>query len=120
MNVNEENLRPLSGTDNDPIALFMSTINKLYYLCNSVKPSLSKDHRLVQVETFNKMLFQKTHKDTYGQNGQLVKAEVNKLHSCSRENISLAGDAHNSIFRNLTYEKLNQQIEDLLKEHNFY
>ena len=32
VNVFEDNLRPLSGTDNDPIALFLSTVNKLHFL----------------------------------------------------------------------------------------
>lgn len=34
MNVNEDNLRALSGTDSDPITLFLSTINKLHFLTN--------------------------------------------------------------------------------------
>lgn len=58
--VNEDNLRCLSGTDSDPIALFLGTINKLHFLSNSLPPSLNKDHRLVQVETFYKEIFSRS------------------------------------------------------------
>lgn len=47
INVNEDNLRPLSGTDSDPIVMFLGTINKLHFLTNSLPPSLNKDHRLI-------------------------------------------------------------------------
>jgi hypothetical protein len=69
VNVNEDHLRPLSGTESDPIALFMATMNKLNFLTMQVKPSLDKDLRLVQVEAFCKVLFSRTHRETYGRNG---------------------------------------------------
>ena len=53
----------------------------------------------------------------------MIKSEINKLHSCSREIISAGGSLHQaneSVMKKLTYEKLNQQIEDLLKDHNYY
>ena len=69
VNINEDNLRPLAGTDSDPIALFLSTVNKLHFLTQQLKPSLNKDHRLIQIEAFFKVIFAKSHKDTQGTNG---------------------------------------------------
>lgn len=52
-----------------------------------------------------------------------MKVEISKLITGSRDKIFShvpAGPNSNiSILKNLTYEKLNQHIEDLLKEHNY-
>ena len=111
VNVAEDNLRPLSGTDSDPIALFLATINKLHFLTNSLPPSLNKDHRLIQVETFYKEIFCHSQRDAMGRSGHIIKVEINKLHACSREIISCGGGVHQgnaTVLRNITYEKLNQ------------
>jgi len=47
VNVNEDNLKPLSGTESDPIANYLNTMNKLNFLATQLAPSLKKDHRLV-------------------------------------------------------------------------
>jgi len=46
---------------------------------------------------------------------------LNKLHSGSRQIIKMEElfQQHSAIFGSLNYEKLNQHMEDLLKEHNY-
>jgi len=56
VNVASDNLRSLTGTDSDPVAMFLGSVSKLLFL-SQVKPSLDKDLRLVQAETFFKVLF---------------------------------------------------------------
>ena len=37
----------------------MTTMSKLHHLSSNIKPSLNKDLKLIQVETFYKLLFKK-------------------------------------------------------------
>jgi hypothetical protein len=55
--------------------------------------------------------------------GMKMKLEIGKLITCSRDLIFANGNnvsSNISILKNTTYEKLNQQMEDLLRENGYY
>ena len=71
----------------DPVANFLTLVNKLQYIV-SLPPSLKKDPRQLQVESFYRQaLF--TGKAAQG---QAIKGEILKLLNCSREPVLSSKD----------------------------
>ena len=68
---------------------------------------------------FYKELFSSQRKNALP--GTTIKIEIGKLLAGSRE-IIMAGyhNSNVSMLKNMTYEKLNQQVEDLLRENSYY
>ena len=133
-----------SELEQDQTVLYFDTLHKLTFLTQMLpRSSLNKDLRLVQLETFYQCLMapQKQSiteslqrpesvfsggaapKEKPPRQGVRMKVEIGKLITCSRDPIFDSGgnQASNiSILKNTTYEKLNQQMEDLLRENGYY
>ena len=99
----------------DPVANFLSVVNKLQFVV-SLPPTLKKDARQIHIENF----YRHTLFNGKATTGPAIKNEMLKLNNCSRELIQQQTPftAHHN--KELTYEQLNQMLEDLLKENGFY
>lgn len=102
--VNSDHLKKLQT---DPVAQVLDLVNKLTFV-HALPPTLQKDMRVVQIETFYRANFNSK------QSG--LKTEVLKLQNCVREPIkNQAG-----LLKQVTYETLHQVLEDVLNEHGYY
>ena len=104
VHVNQDNLKKLNS---DPVASFLETVHKLT-LINSLPPNLKKDLRQIQIENFYRAMF------SQGANGATIKTELLKLQNGSRDILTVAST--NTCLKNMTYESLNQAIDDVLRE----
>lgn len=100
--VNSDQLKKLSQ---DPVATFLETVNKLQFI-STIPPSIKKDIRQIQIESFHRALFSK------GNSGATIKNEILKLHNGSRDKLAYGP-------KTMTYEVLLQVMEDMLREHSF-
>ena len=121
--VNSDKLKKMS---NDPVAIFLDTVNQLEFIV-SLPPTLNKDIRQIRIENFHRSLFNK------GSYGAAIKNEILKLQQGVREPLTAADD--NACLKNVsvpiealrlicmsqvTYESLLHMVEDLLREHRFH
>jgi len=88
----------------DPISSMLEYIQKILLL-TKLSTTLKKDSKQVLVESFLKKIFAKD------KDGSYIKHEIHKLMNSSRDTVKL--DVSNT----LTYEKLNQILDDLEREN---
>ena len=82
----------------------------------NLPPSLEKEQSQVNIENFYRALFGKKAVQFQG----LAKQELIKLHNCSRDYVECLTLPGTQAQKEMSYEKLSQQLDDLLKEKGYW